>query len=126
MVHYTKTDDDGRIEVTTPYKEYSDEEMFEFDFPEDFDFGKQDDYRIVDGELIEDARPIPVEQQISQLKNKLSETDYVAAKLMDYQVMSRLLSNDEAERYSEIMVQRQEWRDQISALETQLETEESV
>lgn len=48
--------DTGRICATTDREEYSDG-MIEFDFPEDFDFGAQSDYRIVDGELIHDPLP---------------------------------------------------------------------
>lgn len=54
--------DTGRICATTDREEYSDG-MIEFDFPEDFDFGAQSDYRIVDGDLIHDPVPISEEQK---------------------------------------------------------------
>ena len=54
---YVSLDNSGRIVASTEFKEYSDG-MTEFDFPDDFDFLKQDSYRIVDNELIYD--PIPI------------------------------------------------------------------
>ena len=121
MKCFVKVDEQSRIESTTEYQEYASEEMFEFDFPEDFDFGIQDEYRIIDGELIENSKPIPISRQIAELKVKLRETDYVPTKLMDYQVTGTALSDDEAERYADIMAQRQQWREQINELEAQLE-----
>lgn len=54
--------DTGRICATTDREEYS-EGMIEFDFPDDFDFGTQADYCIVDGELVHDPVPISEEQK---------------------------------------------------------------
>lgn len=53
----------GRICATTDREEYS-EGMIEFDFPEDFDFSAQDEYCIVDGELIHD--PVPMTEAEKQ------------------------------------------------------------
>ena len=54
---YVKLDENGRITATTDIKEYA-QGMIEFEFPEDFDFLKQEKYRIENGELIEDPFPI--------------------------------------------------------------------
>ena len=54
--------DTGRICATTDREEYS-EGMIEFDFPDDFDFGTQADYCIVNGELVHDPVPISEEQK---------------------------------------------------------------
>lgn len=52
----------GRICATTDREEYSDG-MIEFDFPEDFGYENQSDYRIVDNELIYDPTPISEAQK---------------------------------------------------------------
>ena len=73
---WTRTDDTGRIVCTTIYEKYADEEMQDLDiFPEDFDFGKQYDYRIVDGELVYDPLPDPPEVQLNNLKAQLASTN---------------------------------------------------
>lgn len=58
---YAAVDENGRICATTDDKEYA-EGMIEIDFPEDFDFTKQDEYRYVDGELVHDPKP-PSEEE---------------------------------------------------------------
>lgn len=59
---YLMLDQNGRITATTNSKEYA-EGMIEFDLPEDFDYSHQEDYRIVDGELIEDPLPMSDEEK---------------------------------------------------------------
>lgn len=61
---YVATDEDGRIGATTDVQEYA-EGMAEFDFPDDFDFLTQSDWRIVDGELVHDP-PQPTPEEIAQ------------------------------------------------------------
>lgn len=71
---YVMTDETGRIGATTSVKEYA-EGMIEFEFPDDFNFDLQSDYRIVDGELVYDPLPVveiepeptPVEAAVSYL-----------------------------------------------------------
>mgnify|MGYP001775047178 CR=1 FL=1 len=60
---YAAVDENGRICATTDDKEYA-EGMIEIDFPEDFDFTKQDEYRYVDGELVHDPKP-PSEEELA-------------------------------------------------------------
>lgn len=59
---YVMLDENGRITATTDIKEYA-QGMIEFEFPEDFDFLKQEKYRIENGELIEDPLPISVAEK---------------------------------------------------------------
>lgn len=117
---WVKTDDTGRIFVSTTVEEYA-IDMTPFDFPDDFDFSKQAEYRIVDGELIHDPLPPDPNIEISNLKTKLAETDYVVTKIAEYQVTQRAIPDEDADRYSEIILQRQEWRDRINELEASTE-----
>lgn len=64
--------DTGRICATTDREEYSDG-MIEFDFPEDFDFGAQSDYQIVDGELIHD--PLPESEEKIKMEEESERQD---------------------------------------------------
>lgn len=61
---YVEVDETGRIGATTEYKEYASDTALELDFPDDFDFSKQYEYRIVDGELIHDPKP-PSEEELA-------------------------------------------------------------
>ena len=60
---YASFDEEGRILATTPNSKFA-EGMSEFDFPDDFDFSIQDEYRIQNGELIHDPLP-PSEEEIA-------------------------------------------------------------
>ena len=117
MKHFIGTDETGRILVSTDDEQYADENMFEFDLPDDFDFGKQDDYRVVDGELVHDPRPTPADVQVAELKQKLASTDYVAIKVYETMVTGESLPEEDATRYADIISQRQQWRQQINELE---------
>lgn len=117
MKYFIGTDETGRILVSTDDEQYADENMFEFDLPDDFDFAKQDDYRVVDGELVHDPRPIPTDQQVADLKQKLASTDYVAIKVYETMVTGENLPEEDATRYADIISQRQQWRQQINELE---------
>ena len=55
MKYFIQVDDMGRIKASTDLEIYA-KEMDPFEFPEDFDFSKQNDYRIVNGELIYDPQ----------------------------------------------------------------------
>lgn len=61
---FVSTDEEGRINATTDNIEYAGEDMSPFTFPDDFDFSKQNEYRIVDGELIHDPKP-PSEEELA-------------------------------------------------------------
>lgn len=72
MIGFVKTNDDGRIESTTTSEDFA-INMIPFDFPKGFDFLKQSDYRIVNGEIVYDPilvvepEPTPVEAAVSYL-----------------------------------------------------------
>lgn len=120
MKAFVTTDGDGRITCTTYKEQYRQPEDIEFEFPDDFDFNTQYEYRIVDGELIHDPLPDPPEMQIARLKNKLAETDYAVIKVYEAMVIGEALPDEDAARYSEMISQRQEWRSQINELEASL------
>ena len=64
---YVMTDEAGHICATTDVEEFA-EGMVEFDFPEGFDFELQNEYRIVDGELVHDPpEPTEAPQQVARL-----------------------------------------------------------
>lgn len=123
MMQYVMTDNDNRICVIVDNEEYTDDSYISFDFPDDFDFLHFMDYKIVDGELVYDKRPVSPESEVMQLKNKLAETDYVIPKMMEAQLTGISLQPDEQARYSEIIEQRKEWRARINELEPLLEPE---
>ena len=56
MRMWCSTDFDGRICATTDRNEFADG-MAEFDFPDDFDFATQDEWRVVGGKLVHDPPP---------------------------------------------------------------------
>lgn len=120
---YTSIDNEKRIGSTTDIAEYAGPDAFVFDFPDDFDFNKQYEYRIENGALIHDPPSASAEQRISELKLNLKNTDYIAAKAMDSVLLSQTLNGDTsslsliAEEYSYILKQRQSWRDEINDLE---------
>lgn len=57
--YYYKLDEMERIGMTAPVSFGVPAEEDIFDFPEDFNFSKQYDYKIVDGQLVHD--PVPEE-----------------------------------------------------------------
>lgn len=121
MTQFVHTDENGRINATTPYIEYAGSDMFAFTFPDDFDFSTQNEYRIVEGELVHDPLPEPVDLQISELKQKLYDTDYAVIKVYESMVTGEALPDEDAERYAEIIEQRKAWRVQINELEASSE-----
>ena len=56
---------------------------------------------------------------IAELKQNLFDTDYIITKIAEYQVGGVEMPEDDAQRYAEIMKQREEWRKQINELEAQ-------
>lgn len=122
---YYQADETGRILATTEHEEYAGDDYAQFDFPEGFDFSTQNEYRISDGELVHDPVPVPTEQRIAELKSSLAATDYIAAKAMDA-VLRGTISGTAgkadalaslAAEYTDVLDQRQAWRDEINELE---------
>lgn len=78
MKHYVQTDETGRILVTVEDEAYTDETYSEFEFPEDFDFSRQSDYRIVDGVLVHEVAP-PTEEELALARERQRRAQMEAA-----------------------------------------------
>lgn len=65
--------------------------------------------KIQEIEIPEEAYEIPVEVQIEELKQKLSDTDYIACKIAE--------GSATVEEYAYMIEQRQAWREEINKLE---------
>lgn len=73
---YVSVDENGRICASTSKEEYA-EGMTEFDFPDDFDYESQSDYRIADGELIHD--PLPMSDESKQYEEEIERQKQLSA-----------------------------------------------
>jgi hypothetical protein len=103
-----QTDEDGRITATTDQLEYAGTEMFGFTFPDDFDFLKQYDYRIVDGELVLDP-PQKTEEIAAQTAAQEREQIQIATVMMARMMTSQLTD----EQAVQIPLIFPEWKDLI-------------
>lgn len=121
MITYISTDENGYITCTVTDEQYRQPNDFQFTFPDDFDFSKQHEYRIVNGELIHDPPPEPIDIQIGRLKSSLAQTDYAVIKVYEAMVTGDELPEEDAQRYAEIIAQRKEWRSKINELEASAE-----
>ena len=65
--------------------------------------------KIKEIEIPEEEYTIPKEIQIQELKQKLSETDYIACKIAEGEAT--------VEEYSDVIAQRRAWREEINKLE---------
>lgn len=95
MIYYTAVDEDGHIGATTSEKEYASDDMIEVDFPEDFDFSMQNEYRIVDGELVHDPLPPSEEELEYERQQKLNEQIQLAVP-MTVQLRSADIPDEQA------------------------------
>lgn len=59
--YYYTLDENGRIGMTAPVGFGVPAEEDVFDFPESFEFSRQYEYKIIDGELIHAPLPVPEE-----------------------------------------------------------------
>lgn len=100
MKAWFSADTDGRILASTTYSDYA-AGMTEFQFPDDFDFTKQDDYIIKDGKLVNDPRPASAEEIEVQTQAKRTAQLNVAAALF-VRTQSASLSDEEALEVSEL------------------------
>lgn len=73
---YVSVDENGRICASTSKEEYA-EGMTEFEFPDDFDYENQSDYRIVDGELVHD--PLPMLDEAKQYEEEIERQKQLSA-----------------------------------------------
>lgn len=122
LVNY-KTDKSGRLQSVTIYP--LDTAKPTLELPDDFDLKRVRDYVLSGGALKHEpfvAVPSAAEQ-ISVLKQKLVETDYIAAKAVDAMAaadsLTSLLAALKSIRteYADVFVQRAAWRKEINDLE---------
>ena len=122
IVNY-QTDESGRLQSVTLYPLDTTEPTLEL--PDDFDLKSVRDYVLNGGMLKHDpfiAVPSAAEQ-IAALKQKLVETDYVAAKAVDAMAaadsLTSLLAALKSIRteYADVLAQRAAWRKEINDLE---------
>ena len=122
IVNY-QTDESGRLESVTLYP--LDMEKPSLELPEDFDLKSVRDYVLIGGALKHDPFvAVPsVAEQIAALKQKLVETDYIAAKAVDAMTaadsLTALLAALKSIRteYADVLAQRAAWRKEINDLE---------
>lgn len=92
---YVKLDKNRRIESSTEYKKFAESDAIEFSFPEDFDFSKQAEYRIEEGNLIYD--PIPLsEEELSIVKEVTRQTQIQNAAILFVRSSAPSLSDEDA------------------------------
>ena len=122
FVNYS-VDTGGRFENMTIYP--LDTAKPTLELPEDFDLKNVRDYVLQGGALIREPYvPAPsVSEQIAALKQKLAETDYIAAKTVDLLIGAESLSAlltvlaETRSEYREILGLRGVWRQKIRELE---------
>lgn len=95
MIYYVFIDDENRIKVTTEDECYTDDTYIQFDFPDDFDFSKQDEYLIVDNELIHDPLP-PSKEEIEYQNEQSKRSQMETATLMFVRTSASTFSDNEA------------------------------
>ena len=125
LVNY-QTDDSGRLQSVTTYP--VDEAQSTLDIPDEFDLSSIRNYIVEGAQLVFSQLPAPqpsVQQQIAQLKQNLSDTDYIAAKSVDALLAADGISgivsalSQIRSEYEEILAKRQSWRQELAALEAQ-------
>lgn len=109
--YFVQTDEDGRITATTNQLEYAGTEMFGFTFPEDFDFGRQDDYRIINGELVHDPLPTP-EYEIEAQRQAKRREQMQTATLLFLRSAAPTMTDAQAMSVSELF---ESWDDILAA-----------
>lgn len=118
-----ETDEGGRLESVTLYPLDETKPMLEV--PDEFDLQSVRDYVLRGGMLKHDpfvAVPSAAEQ-IAALKQKLVETDYIAAKAVDAMAAADSLPGllivlkTIRTEYADVLAQRAAWRKEINDLE---------
>ena len=127
LVNYS-IDENNRLQNVTSYP--LDKTKPTLELPEDFDLKNVRDY-ILNGDTLklDPFTVIPsIEEQIAELKRKLADTDYITSKALDAITLAdnltSLLASLKSIRteYSDLIKQRQTWREEINNLEKQMET----
>lgn len=91
---YVSLTEDGRIGATTEYEQFA-EGMTEFAFPDDFDFSKQGDYKIQNGELVYDPKP-KSDEELAAEQEAQRQTQIVLAIPMMVQANSASIPDAQA------------------------------
>ena len=121
-VNYT-ADETGRLQSVTTYPVDPSHPVLEL--PDDFDLSAICDYVVEGAQLVFSQLPAPqpsVQQQIVQLKQNLSDTDYIAAEAVDALLAADGISGIVAalskirSEYEETLAKRQSWRQELAAL----------
>lgn len=89
------------------------------DLPKDVDNTDVWVYGVYTAYSEEELSRIQRQNAISELKSNLNSTDYIMVKISEYMATGQQLSDDEAERYADIIIQRRQWREEINALEAE-------
>lgn len=127
LVNYS-IDENNRLQNVTSYPLDTTKPTLEL--PEDFDLKNVRDY-ILNGDTLklDPFIVIPsIEEQIAVLKRKLDDTDYITSKALDAITLADNLTSLLAAlksirtEYSDLIKQRQSWREEINNLEKQMET----
>ena len=124
---YIQTNDEGRVLAASVDYHVNEENEIEVEaLPETFFEVGSRGWLYVDGEFVRDDEPEAPEVRIMRLKGYLAETDYVAAKAMDALMRSSSQETQKAaltslySEYQDVLEQRQEWRDEINELESEI------
>lgn len=118
-----ETDEGGRLESVTLYP--LDMGKPSLELPNDFDLKSVRDYVLSGGALKHDPFIVvpSAAEQIAALKQKLVETDYIAAKAVDAMATADSLTSlltalkSIHTEYATVFAQRAEWRKEINELE---------
>lgn len=113
---YILLDEDNRVLSISEFS-IDPEREIAVELPDDLDLSDYENYIYQDGKIVYSEKPVPVYEQIAELKANLERTDYVVIKLSEAKTVGRVLPDEDLERYSNIIIQRQLWREQINELE---------
>lgn len=116
---YILLDEDNRVLSISEFS-IDPEREIAVELPDDLDLSDYENYIYQDGKIVYSEKPVPVYEQIVELKANLERTDYVVTKIAEAQVTGRVLPEEDAIRYADILIQREQWRAQINELEAQL------
>lgn len=116
---YILVDENNRVTAISDFHIDETKEI-EIEFDNQFDPSDYENYLYQNGEFVYSEKPIPAYEQILTLKANLDKTDYIVTKIAEAQVTGRALPEEDATRYADILIQREQWRAQINELEAQL------
>ena len=95
MIAYVCLNEDKRIASSTVFEEYAEPDAIKFEFPEDFDFTTQNQYRIEDDELIFDPPPVSEEEKAAEERARY-QLQLQTASVMFVRSNAKTLSNEQA------------------------------